>query len=110
VIYGAIGATTVAGIINTLYLVLMAILLVSQLGNGDGKPRGRTPVTTARLGCLRRERPVGRRALNEEFLKGMLVAFFLLPQRRRRCAVSVGASSPDGLQHPGDLRKQPLRS
>jgi len=78
VIYGAIGATTVAGIINTLYLVLMAILLVSQLGNGDtGNLAEGLPSLPRGWGVFFDVSVLSVVApLNEEFWKGMLVAFF----------------------------------
>ena len=78
VIYGAIGSTTVAAIINTLYLVLMALLLIEVVGDGgssdflDGLrdlPRGWGIAFD--ISVLSVVAP-----LNEEFWKGMLVAFF----------------------------------
>lgn len=78
IIYGAIGATTVAGIINTLYLVLVAILLVNSVGDGDTGNLSRALPSLPRgwgvafdISVLSVVAP-----LNEEFWKGMLVAFF----------------------------------
>ncbi len=77
-IYGAIGATTVAGIINTLFLVFMGAFLIDRLGHGDAfsiadglstLPRGWGLLFD--LSVLSLVAP-----LNEEFWKGMLVAFF----------------------------------
>ncbi|MBK6562670.1 hypothetical protein [Candidatus Amarobacter glycogenicus] len=93
VIYGAIGATTVAGIINTLYLVLMAILLVSQLGNGDTEtsrkdsrhyPRG--------WGCLLLDVSVLSVVAPPErgVLEGHAGRVLLLPKRRRRALFRLG--------------------
>ncbi|MBK6562663.1 PrsW family glutamic-type intramembrane protease [Candidatus Amarobacter glycogenicus] len=89
VIYGAIGATTVAGIINTLYLVLMAILLVSQLGNGDtGNLAEGLPSLPRGWGVFFDVSVLSVVApLNEEFWKGMLVAFFFFRRGARACFV-----------------------
>lgn len=78
VIYGAIGATTVAAIINTLYLVGMAIFLISHFGSGDTTDLERNLPTLPRgwgiffdVSVLSIVAPI-----NEEFWKGMLVALF----------------------------------
>jgi len=77
-IYGAIGATTIAGIINTIYLVFMGAFLIDRFGVGDAfsiedglrtLPRGWGLFFD--LSALSLVAP-----LNEEFWKGMLVAFF----------------------------------
>ena len=78
IIYGAIGATTVGGIINTLYLVVVGLLLIAVLGDGnesdfldglEALPRGWGIAFD--ISVLSVVAP-----LNEEFWKGMLVAFF----------------------------------
>ncbi|MGE0600910.1 MAG: PrsW family glutamic-type intramembrane protease [Dehalococcoidia bacterium] len=78
IIYGAIGATTIAGIINTLYLILMAFLLINQVGDGDTSDLARGLPSLPRgwgiafdISVLSVVAP-----LNEEFWKGMLVGFF----------------------------------
>ncbi len=78
IIYGAIGATTIAGIINTLYLILMALLLINRVGDGDTGSLARGLPSLPRgwgiafdISVLSVVAP-----LNEEFWKGMLVAFF----------------------------------
>lgn len=77
-IYGAIGATTVAALINTLYLLSMAALLVNTKGDGDVFPLGDSLPALPRgwgmffdLSVLSVVAPI-----NEEFWKGMIVAFF----------------------------------
>ena len=78
IIYGAVGATTAGGIINTLYLVIAGLVLVETVGDGD----------TDNFARALRSLPTGWgiafdisvlsvvAPLNEEFWKGMLVAFF----------------------------------
>lgn len=78
IIYGAIGATTVAGFINTVYLVGAGLFLINTVGDGD----------TGNLAAGLRDLPRGWgiafdlsvlsvvAPLNEEFWKGMLVALF----------------------------------
>lgn len=78
IIYGAVGSTTVAGIINTAYLVFMGLILIATVGEGDSSnfldglrelPRGWGIAFD--LSVLSVVAP-----LNEEFWKGTLVAFF----------------------------------
>lgn len=78
VIYGAVGATFIASIINTAYLVLVGAWMIHTFGHGDAfnlednlptLPRGWGMVFD--LSVLSIVAP-----LNEEFWKGMLVAFF----------------------------------
>jgi hypothetical protein len=77
IIYGAIGATTIGGIINTLYLVGAGLLLINLVGDGnDDFLEGLRELPTAwgvafDISVLSVIAP-----LNEEFWKGMLVAFF----------------------------------
>ena len=79
VIYGAIGATTVAGAINTLYVVLAGAILVNTVGGGDwsdGLAEALTELPRAwgiafDISVLSVVAPI-----NEEFWKGMLVGFF----------------------------------
>lgn len=77
-IYGAIGATAIAGIINTLYLVFGAAFMIHFFGEGrafdinanlPSLPRGLGVAFD--LSVLSVVAP-----LNEEFWKGMIVAFF----------------------------------
>lgn len=77
-IYGAIGATTVAAVINTLYLFLAGALLIETQGSGDPWDVSRNLPTLPQgwgvafdISVLSVVAP-----LNEEFWKGMLVAFF----------------------------------
>ncbi len=77
-IYGAVGATTVGGITNTLYLLLAGAWLISTKGSGDAWSVGENLSTVPEawgvafdLSVLSVVAP-----LNEEFWKGMLVAFF----------------------------------
>ena len=75
--YGAIGATTVAGFINTVYIVVAATVLVAWQGGAGGGiaeevrslPRGWGIFLD--LSALSLVAP-----LHEEFWKGMLVGFF----------------------------------
>lgn len=77
-IYGAVGATTVGAIINTLYLVFMGAFLIDRYGHGDAFDIGNNLSTLPRgwglffdLSVLSLVAPV-----NEEFWKGALVALF----------------------------------
>ncbi len=77
-IYGAIGATTVGAVINTLYLLLAGAWLISTKGAGDAWSVGENLSTLPEawgiafdLSVLSVVAPI-----NEEFWKGMLVAFF----------------------------------
>ena len=77
-IYGAVGATGIASIINTLYLVLGAAWLIHAKGSGDAfeLTRNLPSVPTGwgiafDLSVLSVVAP-----LNEEFWKGMIVGFF----------------------------------
>jgi len=97
-IYGAVGATTIAGIINTLYLVVMGALLIHRFGHGDAFSIEEGLQTLPRgwglwfdLSVLSLVAP-----LNEEFWKGMLVAFFFYRKGgAARCFV-WGALAGDG--------------
>jgi RsiW-degrading membrane proteinase PrsW (M82 family) len=78
VIYGAVGATTMGGLINTLYLIVVGLLLVNTVGDGDNGDFARALTDLPRswgiafdLSVLSVVAP-----LNEEFWKGMLVGFF----------------------------------
>ncbi len=78
IIYGAVGATMVASVINTLYLVLGGALLIRLYGEGgsfsilDNLPTLPRGIGIAfDLSVLSVVAP-----LNEEFWKGMLVGFF----------------------------------
>lgn len=77
-IYGAIGATGIASIINTAYLVLGAALLIHAAGSGDAFALTRNlPSVPAGWGIAFDLSVLSVVApLNEEFWKGMLVAFF----------------------------------
>lgn len=115
--YGAIGATTVAGIVNTAYLVGVGAWLVSVKGHGDVFPLDEGLRTLPRgwgvfldLTTLSVVAP-----LNEELWKGLLVAlFFFRKGGAARCFVwgvlagagfnlletfqnSLSAVSPDAL-------------
>lgn len=78
IIYGAIGATSVGGLINTAYLGLAGFLLINTVGDGN------TGNLAAGLRDLPRWWGIAFdlsvlsvvAPLNEEFWKGMLVAFF----------------------------------
>ena len=77
-IYGAVGATMVAGVINTAYLLVASAVLVQTKGDGDVFPLEDALRTLPRgwgifldLSTISLVAP-----LNEEFWKGMLVAFF----------------------------------
>ena len=78
IIYGAIGATTVAAVINTLYLVLGAAVLIHLKGHGDAfQVSDNLPTLPRALGITFDISVLSVVApLNEEFWKGMLVAFF----------------------------------
>ncbi len=78
IIYGAIGATSVASVINTLYLIFVGAILIQSQGKGDPFDIGSNLPTLPRawgiffdISVLSVVAP-----LNEEFWKGMLVAFF----------------------------------
>ncbi len=77
-IYGAIGATTAGGIINTLYLVFGAALLIHLKGAGDPFAVTENLPTLPRAWGVAFDISVLSvvAPLNEEFWKGMLVAFF----------------------------------
>lgn len=77
-IYGAIGATTVGAIVNTLYVVLAGAWLISTKGTGDAWSIGENlPTVPTAWGVAFDISVLSVVApLNEEFWKGMLVAFF----------------------------------
>lgn len=88
VIYGAVGATTVAAIINTLYLVFGAALLIHLKGAGDAFSVSDNLPTVPRAWGIAFDISVLSvvAPLNEEFWKGMLVAFFFFRKgRAARC-------------------------
>ncbi|KAA0238749.1 MAG: PrsW family intramembrane metalloprotease [Dehalococcoidia bacterium] len=77
-IYGAVGATTIGAIINTLYLIFMGAFLIHRFGEGDAFDLSNNLPTLPRgwglffdLTVLSVVAP-----LNEEFWKGALVALF----------------------------------
>ncbi|MCC7366306.1 MAG: PrsW family intramembrane metalloprotease [Dehalococcoidia bacterium] len=75
--YGAVGATTVAGIINTLYIGLMGALLVSLHGRDTGSFADDLTTLPRSWGVFLDVTTLSVVApLNEEFLKGMLVGLF----------------------------------
>ncbi|MEO8540880.1 MAG: PrsW family glutamic-type intramembrane protease [bacterium] len=78
VIYGAVGATTVGGIINTLYLIFAGALLIHLKGSGDAFAISDNLPTLPRAWGIAFDISVLSvvAPLNEEFWKGMLVAFF----------------------------------
>lgn len=78
IIYGAIGATTVGGIINTLYLIFGGAFLIHWQGSGDAFAISDNLPTLPRAWGLIFDISVLSvvAPLNEEFWKGMLVAFF----------------------------------
>lgn len=78
IIYGAVGATTIGAVLNTLYVLLAGAWLIGAKGYGDPWAVGENLSTVPRawgvafdLSVLSIVAP-----LNEEFWKGMLVAFF----------------------------------
>lgn len=78
IIYGAVGATSIAGVINTLYLAFGAAYLISQHGQGDAFDISQNLQTIPRglgvafdISVLSVVAP-----LNEEFFKGSLVGLF----------------------------------
>jgi hypothetical protein len=77
-IYGAVGATSVAGILNTLYLVVSALLVIKFTGTLDGEFTSRALEHLPRGWAISWELSVISvfAPLDEEFWKGMLVAFF----------------------------------
>jgi hypothetical protein len=88
IIYGAIGATTVASIINLLYLVIMGIFLIDRFGSGSAIDLGDNLSTLPRAWGIFFDVTVLSvvAPLNEEFWKGMLVAFFFFRKgRAARC-------------------------
>lgn len=116
-IYGAIGATTMGGLVNTLYLAGMGEFLVERYGVDFGAPLIDSIRTLPRgwglffdISALSVVAP-----LNEEFWKGMIVAFFFFRRgRAARCFVwgvlagagfnlletfggSIGILDPDGV-------------
>ena len=78
VIYGAVGATTAGGIINTLYLIFGAAFLIHLKGSGDAFDISNNLPTLPRAWGIAFDISVLSvvAPLNEEFWKGMLVAFF----------------------------------
>ncbi len=77
-IYGAVGATAIASVINTAYLVLGGALLIHLGGHGDAFAiEDNLPSIPRVWGVLFDLSALSVVApLNEEFWKGMLVAFF----------------------------------
>ncbi len=78
IIYGAIGAISVAALINTVYLIAMGAFLISRFGAGDATDLEYGLPTLPRgwgiffdVSVLSIVAPI-----NEEFWKGMLVALF----------------------------------
>lgn len=113
--YGAIGATTIAGVINTLWLIFGGAWFIHTFGEGDAFELSRNLDTIEGgwgvlfdLSVLSVVAP-----LNEEFFKGLIVAlFFFRKGNRGRCYLwgvlagsgfnmyetfgnSLGAVSPD---------------
>lgn len=78
VIYGAVGATAIASVINTAYLVLGGALLIHLGGHGDAFAlEDNLPNIPRVWGVLFDLSALSVVApLNEEFWKGMLVGFF----------------------------------
>jgi PrsW family intramembrane metalloprotease len=78
IVYGAIGATSVAAVINTAYLLGMGAFLISQYGEaGFGDFSVRLKFLPRAWGIFLDLSTISVVApLNEEFWKGMLVAFF----------------------------------
>jgi len=115
--YGAIGATTMGGIVNSLYLAGMGEFLVEHHGTDFGGPLIDSLRTLPRGWGLFLDLTVLSvvAPLNEEFWKGMLVGFFLFRRgRAARCFLwgvlagsgfnlletfggSVGILDPDGV-------------
>ncbi len=88
IIYGAIGATTVGGIINTLYLIFGAAFLIHWQGSGDAFEISDNLPTLPRAWGIAFDISVLSvvAPLNEEFWKGMLVSFFFFRKgRAARC-------------------------
>ncbi|HML99157.1 MAG TPA: PrsW family glutamic-type intramembrane protease [Tepidiformaceae bacterium] len=77
-IYGAIGATAVGAVVNTLYLLLAGAWLISAKGQGDAWSIGENLSTVPGAWGIAFDLSVLSvvAPLNEEFWKGMLVAFF----------------------------------
>ncbi len=78
IIYGAVGATFVASIVNTAYLVLAGAYLIHAYGSGPAFDlEENLPSLPAGLGVAFDLSVLSIVApLNEEFWKGMIVAFF----------------------------------
>jgi PrsW family intramembrane metalloprotease len=78
IVYGAIGATSGAAILNTVYLLGMGTFLLSQYGEADfGSFSFRLQFLPRAWGIFLDLTTISVIApLNEEFWKGMLVAFF----------------------------------
>ncbi|MBA4179606.1 MAG: hypothetical protein C0506_03365 [Anaerolinea sp.] len=77
-IYGAVGATTIGAIINTAYLILVGAWLIHAKGSGDAFELADNLPTLPRAWGIFFDVSVLSivAPLNEEFWKGMLVAFF----------------------------------
>ncbi|HMO54272.1 MAG TPA: PrsW family glutamic-type intramembrane protease [Tepidiformaceae bacterium] len=76
-IYGAVGATSIAALINTAYVILGAAWLIETRGWGDRWDPGNLPSIPRALGIAFDLSVLSIVApINEEFWKGMLVAFF----------------------------------
>ena len=87
-IYGAVGATTIASVINTAYLIGMGVLLIHTVGHGDAFDlENNLPTLPTAWGVFDDISVLSIVApLNEEFWKGMLVAFFFYRKgRAARC-------------------------
>jgi hypothetical protein len=86
-IYGAVGATAIAGIINTLYLVFGSALLIHLFGEGHAFDiNDNLPTLPRALGMVFDLSVLSVVApLNEEFWKGMIVAFFYRKGGAARC-------------------------
>ena len=78
IIYGAVGATTIGGLINTLYLIVAGIILIETVGDGNTSDFARALPSLPRAWGIAFDISVLSvvAPLNEEFWKGMLVAFF----------------------------------
>ena len=120
--YGAIGATAIGGLINTLYLLFAGALMIHWFGDGDAFNLQRNLPSLPRgagvafdLSVLSVVAP-----LNEEFWKGMLVAFFFFRRGNvARCflwGVLAGAGfnlietfqNSLGVVNPDALREQTI--
>jgi len=77
IIYGAIGATFVGAILNTTYIIFMARLVIGEHGFGDPWDLNNLQTLPRGWGVFFDISVLSIFApLNEEFWKGMLVAFF----------------------------------